>query len=177
MDATMTRIADKIRVHGYSLNPVISIQEVEKFEVQNKILLPNEYRDFITQIGNGGDGPPFYGLFSLNESYDETKKGNREIDNFLSREFPLTEYWVWESEEHWTEEKKKKYNRVFNGNLILGTEGCGMYWTLIVSGPLRGQIWDIADVGAQPCAPSLSFLEWYEYWLDGGSDWWRDFAY
>lgn len=174
MNTIISRIADKIKFKGYKLNPVISIQEVERFELQNKITLPNEYRSFITQIGNGGKGPPYYDLLTLNEAFIETKSFNKECEDFLSKGFPLTDCWVWESEENWSEELKERIKAVYQGILFLGTEGCGQYWTLIISGSLRGQVWNIADVGATPCLPNMSFLEWYEYWLDGGSDWWRE---
>ncbi|MCP4198521.1 MAG: hypothetical protein GY762_15345 [Proteobacteria bacterium] len=46
-----------------------------------------------------------------------------------------------------------------------------MDWILIVTGPEREKVWNRADVGAQPCVPARDFLSWYEYWLDGGKDW------
>ncbi|KNY26930.1 hypothetical protein [Pseudobacteroides cellulosolvens] len=132
---------------------------------------------FITQVGNGGDGPPYYGMYSLDEACINTKEFNKNSNNFLREDFPLKEYWVWENETRWTDELKKKRKCVYYGNFILGTDGCAQYWTLIITGSQRGQVWMLADVGAQPCAPSLSFWDWYEYWLDGGSDWWREFKY
>ncbi|CAM5271445.1 hypothetical protein STANM309S_06406 [Streptomyces tanashiensis] len=32
----------------------------------------------------------------------------------------------------------------------MGTDGCGMYWHLIVTGPQRGHVWQIAGEGAMP---------------------------
>lgn len=141
----------------------------------NRIIIPEEYREFILKVGNGGEGPPFYGLYSLYESINATLKQNKDCKESLSKEFPFSEYWVWE-DEGYTPIVKSKIKLAKQGNLILGEEGCGMYWTLIISGKDRGQIWNFADVGIQPCAPRLNFIEWYEYWLDGGSDWWRDFV-
>ncbi len=59
----------------------------------------------------------------------------------------------------------------FDGHLYLGTEGCGEDWVLVVSGPERGCVWNLSDVGAVPCTPPSDFLEWYERWLDGRSYW------
>jgi hypothetical protein len=94
----------------------------------------------------------------------------------LAKEFPFSDYWIWEEEEHGAD-FKTKLEQIHYGSLILGTDGCGMYWILIVRGKEKGQIWQISDVGIQPCAPRVTFLDWYEYWLDGGSDWWRDFTW
>jgi len=45
-----------------------------------------------------------------------------------------------------------------------------MHWHICAE-----HVWNIADIVATPCFPNMSFLEWYEYWLDGGSDWWREY--
>lgn len=52
--------------HKYSLNPKKTPLELESFEAQHNLTLPQEYRDFLIQLGNGGAGP-YYGLFSLEE--------------------------------------------------------------------------------------------------------------
>jgi hypothetical protein len=38
-------------------------------------------------------------------------------------------------------------------------------------------MWHLTGEGIQPCAPPRDFLSWYEYWLDGHSDWWADFVW
>ena len=68
-------------------------------------------------------------------------------------------------------------SRLRCGNLCLGHQGCGLFFVLVVTGPERGQVWSLGDGGIQPLAPRCNFLEWYEYWLDGGDDWFRDFKY
>ena len=35
------------------------------------------------------------------------------------------------------------------GNLCLETEGCGLYWILIVRGDQRGFVWQLADGGTE----------------------------
>ncbi len=42
-----------------------------------------------------------------------------------------------------------------HGSIVLGTDGCGMYWHLIVTGEHRGQVWSIGGVGAQPFGAQL----------------------
>ncbi len=78
---------------------------------------------------------------------------------------------LWEDDEPWTADKEQLRATVHHGALPLGTDGCGMEWCLVVTGPERGQIWQLTSEGAQPLAPRRTFLSWYEYWLEGGSDW------
>ena len=135
---------------------------VEAFEKSHGITLPEGYRQFVIDIGSGGDyGPPECGLL-------QPGKMTNNLAN-LSKPFPFTKEWCWEDEENPDEQLLEK---VGHGRLILGDDGCGEYWTLIVTGPQRGQIWNLTGEGILPCAPPRDFLSWFEYWLDGGTDWW-----
>lgn len=53
--------------------------------------------------------------------------------------------------------------------------GCGQTWNIIVFGKEYGKMWNYTDVGIAPAAPELSFLEWFEFWLDGGEDYFKEF--
>ena len=53
-------------LHKYRWNPPASPEEVEAFEQKIGVSLPEEYRNFLLQAGNGGAGP-FCGLFSLEQ--------------------------------------------------------------------------------------------------------------
>jgi hypothetical protein len=35
-------------------------------------------------------------------------------------------------------------------------------------------MWWFTGEGIQPCAPRRDFLDWLEYWIDGGDDWWAE---
>jgi hypothetical protein len=87
----------------------------------------------------------------------------------LSKPFPFTKPWVWEDGEASLEGSREDVER---GVIILGTDGCAQYWALVVNGPDFGKVWMLADVGILPLAPGMTFLEWYEAWLDGRRDWW-----
>ncbi len=144
------------------LLPPLPEEEVEAFETQFQIRLPESYRRFLLEIGDAGDGPPDYGLLPLARTV-QTYDGKI---LHPQKPFPLAAYWVWEDDE---EVDEQLLGSVFaDGHLYLGTDGCGQDWVLIVSGEERGNIWQIAGVGAQPCVPRRDFLSWYQYWLLGG---------
>jgi hypothetical protein len=172
LEQRVSRIKNKIAERGLQLNPPASLGEVEFFEARSQVRLPEEYRRFLLEIGDGGGGPPEYGLMKLGQVPKDRGADAGEALEHLHRPFPLTRHWVWEGDEDPKEELRQALN---HGRLHLGTDGCGMYWILIVTGPERGQVWLTADVGIQPCAPRRDFLSWYEYWLDGGREWWADF--
>ncbi|BCM91723.1 hypothetical protein IAD21_03598 [Abditibacteriota bacterium] len=157
----LERIRTKIELRGVHLQPPLSMKEVEEFEATHCVVLPLGYRRFITEIGNGGKGPPAYDWAALGE--------NGDLPQHLDVPFPLTENSVWEGEEEplRTELSSAAWS---GGYLYLGTEGCGMNWVLIVTGLSRGQIWDLCWAGACSVNPRRDFLSWYEYWLDGGRD-------
>ena len=52
--------------HGFRLNPPLTERQVESFEGRYGVVLPIEYRVFITSVANGQAGPA-YGMFSLEE--------------------------------------------------------------------------------------------------------------
>ena len=50
--------------HGFKLNPPLKEFDVAAFEEKHHIRLPDDYRQFITEIGNDGAGP-YFGVFPL----------------------------------------------------------------------------------------------------------------
>jgi SMI1 / KNR4 family (SUKH-1) len=167
----INRIRGKLTAKAIAFKPV-SREEVEAFETEHGIALPEGYRRFVLEIGNGGE--KFYDIVPLGRVPRHFHR--RAEDEFarLANPFPFTKFWVWEAEDSPDEARMEQ---VGDGRLILGDQGCGIYWALIVTGPQRGQMWHLTGEGIQPCAPPRDFLSWYEYWLDGHSDWWADFVW
>jgi hypothetical protein len=101
---------------------------------------------------------------------------SRERD--LSKPFPLTEAWMWEYDERSYKELGPLLEPVLNhGSLVLGTDGCGDYWHLIVTGSHRGHVWLIGGVGVQPFGAEFGyttarsgFSGWVQHWVQG-KDW------
>ncbi|WP_217369620.1 hypothetical protein [Nonomuraea antri] len=62
----------------------------------------------------------------------------------------------------------EKIDEVFDhGSIVLGTDGCGLYWHLIVTGPHRGHVWQISGEGAGPFGISSGepgFAGWVKHW-------------
>ena len=167
--------------HRYKFNSRLSEYSLQSFEQSFSITLPADYKNFLTQIGNGGSGP-YYGLFPLSD-------WNFELDitdnSFLSSAFPHLDKWNLErdfdtnKEDYYeTEEFQKWEENYFSNNHIKGSMrichyGCAIYFLLVVTGNNAGQIWvdDRAnDSGIYPAISKLTgqqmtFFEWYDEWL------------
>lgn len=154
---------------------------VRAFEAEHGVVLPEPYRTFVAEIADGWrPGPPEYGLMPLGEVPRDwgTARPVRE----LGRPFPLTESWFWEDDPRPAEEIDHLLGPVFDhGSLVLGTEGCGMYWHLVVTGPHRGHVWLITGEGAVPFGAPFAFTTadpgftgWTRHWTEGRS--WFDEA-
>ena len=159
------RLQGKVKSRGISLSPPLTEAEVGGFERSNGVSLPPDYREFLLRVGDGGVGPPDYGLCALGKMPSDFDFASPD----LSRPFPFTQPWVWEDGDTSSEGERAD---AYRGVVILGTDGCGQYWALVVSGPDFGKIWMLADVGIQPTTPRMTFTEWFEAWLDGKRDWW-----
>ena len=78
-----------------------------------------------------------------------------------------------------------KFNRTENGDfkdiengiIELIDIGDAQSWNIVVEGDKRGEMWFYTDVGIQPACPAMSFSKWFEYWLDGGTDYFYEFQY
>lgn len=174
--------------HSFVLEPALNHTQVAEFETRWHVELPQEYRDFITKVGNGGAGPA-YGMFSLSKAM--SYRGMNLPADFLSSPFPyqslynpyddpnLTEYWQRSvSGDVTKDEYESRKLKEVAGTLVLCHEGCGYLHLLIVSGSARGQMWldaTVSDGGYVPL--EVGFLDWYERWLDdalagGEGTWW-----
>ena len=184
-------------VHCYQLNAPLSEVELGEFEVAHALILPEPYRTFISELGNGGAGP-FYGLFPLG-FFDATGgplERWKEGDGFagdLSKVFPHREPWnvsdAWfEHSGHFENDDEEDAwirafeNEVWNPELVNGAfpichEGCAIRNLLVVTGPERGNVWtdDRANDGgiypnSEDSKTGASFFEWYSGWIDRSVD-------
>ncbi len=126
-------------------------------------------------------GPPYYGLLPLAQTPQDWGPGRPE--RLLAEPFPLTAAWLWEAEGDEAALSEQEFeDRIApvydHGSLLLGTDGCGMYWHLIVTGPQRGHVWLIDENGAIPFGTrpgtclmlgTPGFLGWVIRWAQGRS--------
>lgn len=167
MKDKLSRIEAKLVAKGHKVNSKASEAHVASFESHHGISLPGEYRSFITLLGNGGPGPPSYGLEPLGFTASDMQSEERRLWTDLpdvATAFPFTRYWVWEEGDISSEGSREQIDY---GSIYIGNDGCGMHWHLIITGPERGIPWMICGEGIQPVCPRRSFLQWYEDWLDG----------
>lgn len=178
-------------VHAFQLNPPLGEAEVSAFEVAHRVTLPNDYRGFLTEAGNGGAGP-YYGLFRLGEMDDGPWREGDGFVGVLAEPFPHVGPWndltgrpefddsraddLESEDEHgerldaWEAEYFRTVN--VNGAVPICHLGCAQRQWLVVTGPEAGNVWDDRRVdhdGLRPVVSDrrrVSFLEWYCGWLD-----------
>lgn len=153
---------------AYTLEPPLTEDQVRACEAQFGVALPLEYRTFVTQVGNGGDGPA-YGVRPLEVVEGRWRWRNIDVPEStdLTEPFPHVDAWtgrdhpLWDQEppkepppgwagryetpwELWWEAVTEAYYRDFRmpGATTIAENGCGFYTMLIINGPCNGQIWE-----------------------------------
>ncbi len=180
--------------HKYKLNPCLSEAEVENLEAKYKITLPNEFREFLLKVGNGGAGPG-YGLIGI----DSVELAKIELlgSDFLSSPFCLDGEWNdLDLLQNRNGDSPDAYydSKLVQGSLLVAEYGCGIEARLVITGTQSGKIWiddRVGEGGIYPltnhCAAffhddpdiednlyesveevkeALSFYEWYDNWLN-----------
>ncbi|SCG01959.1 hypothetical protein GA0115259_107583 [Streptomyces sp. MnatMP-M17] len=159
--------------------PPLGWDAVRAFEREQGIVLPEPYRTLVAEICDGcSEGPAdIDGLIPV--AALPADWGCAQTQRVLSKPFPLTEAWVWEDDPRPYEEIEPLIDEVCNhGSVVLGADGCGMYWHLVVTGPQRGRIWNISDVGAAPFGAAFGhttagdgFAGWVAHWATTRRPW------
>ena len=152
--------------HQYELHRPLAESAIATFEATHGITFPDDYRYFITQIGNGGAGP-YYGLFPFGREdglrdYCTWEEGHMVGD--LSADFPHQDKWnlpdsFWEkmpdpgpdvSEEEedrmmeeWDKQLAEHYwnPKIMNGAIPICHLGCALRQWLVITGPQKGFVW------------------------------------
>ncbi|MFI1355532.1 SMI1/KNR4 family protein [Streptomyces sp. NPDC020898] len=154
---------------------------VRAFEAEHRVVLPEPYRTFVAEVTDGSyAGPPEYGLVGLAELPDDWSDDGTARD--LAKPFPLAQKWLWEEDDGPYEDPDAVIEHVLkHGSIVLGTDGCAINWHLVVTGPQRGHIWHITDVGAMPFGAEFGyttsapgFAGWVAHWAAGNG--WFDMA-
>ena len=137
--------------HEYQWNPPASLKEIEEFEQGTGIVLPDGYRDFLLQAGNGGAGP-FYGLFSLAQVKGwlgwQVEPGETP---YLSPGINLESLeYLFDNDYNWR-----------RGCIPIGSQGDTYFTYLLVTGPDRGRVVYVEYEGSWVFFPrEPDFLSW-----------------
>ena len=141
----------------------MSLDDRDYFQREYDVQLPQDYADFLTQIGNGGTGP-YYGLCSLAKSVDDYP--GHKCRAFLAAPFPLTERFNPCDDDNNKNDDDFFHDRYICGSIVLSHQGCGYYDRLVITGPQAGQVWSDGRVSDQGIAPlGCDFYTWYDRWL------------
>lgn len=132
--------------HRYTLGPPLQEAQVQLFERQYDLQLPEDYRLFLLRVGNGGAGPS-YGMSPLQ---------NLGRTGLLRPFLPPTTLAAFEEEDNCED-----------GVLLLCDHGCAQYSSLVVRGAEVGQMFSLAD-GWLPETP-----RWMDLWRSHDRDWLR----
>ena len=168
-----------VKEQEVSHNPCLSEAEIAAFERKHSITLPDDYRFFISEIGNGGFGPG-HGLLPLNKAIVDFKL--RDKPNIsLNKEFPYQDDWneEWIASFDWDEEYPDTEivdayisTAHIAGCLQISHFGHGCTFLLVVNGNEKGHIWFDGRADYSGLIPKMkdghriSFIEWYVTFLD-----------
>ena len=173
------------REHKYLVNPVLAESEILSFEEKHDLLIPEGYRLFLKEIGNGGAGP-FYGLLPLEDQEGHTVDLDSDFPCTADAPILLSKYKEYDEkiENAETDEEEQalwnlkdtlinqEFINATKGIIFLCHEGCGMCCVLVLRGMAKGTVWwfNFCDyVGVVPILidqKPICFLDWYELWLD-----------
>lgn len=168
--------------HKYRLGKPASAQAVEQFENQYSIQLPEGYKAFMLNIGNGGESyansaaGPYYGIYPLGENVNELIFS--ETEKYIHKPsviFPdmSDDYWktlnqsIEENESITDEEYESEIGKIFGGLLPIGSQGCTYIHAIVINGMHKGRVVNV-DLDRQKPHFTFenNFLDWYERWLD-----------
>ena len=159
--------------HRCLLNPTLDESASQDFEANHHIRLPEDYRTFLREAGNGGAGP-YYGLDRLSLEVPtcdalarpcmvrpemSSRERNRWIAISNTPGLPLMTMVpmmtpVTMFQDRWLQ-----------GCLMITHLGCSCFAMLVVTGEHRGRVFYIGS-SSPYFVHHPDFLSWYERWLD-----------
>ncbi len=171
--------------HGHRLAPRIELEELIRFEASIGARLPEDYRAFLLQIGNGGAGP-YYGLepLAIWETHEAPMAlgtlDEAALQAWYERGAPVRaadprREFVLESPFYSLELANNTClhhpppggAHPLDGCILLCHTGCGETCFLVVRGARSGEVWIDQSQAAWPIrCVGKTFVSWYEHHLD-----------
>lgn len=166
--------------HRYVVHAPATQEAVSDIEKRLAITLPESYRRFLLEVGNGGDGyngsaaGPFYGIYGLNNRLgSEWQPKVVAKPCILSPGISQPDWEALVASLHLRGDlddtaHDMALDTLFGGILTVGSQGCSIYHGLVLNGPYAGRVINLdLDLSASPVfAFESDFLTWYERWLD-----------
>lgn len=168
--------------HKYIINKPTTLKSVMEFETKYSITLPDCYKAFVLEFGNGGIGwqnsaaGPFFGIYALGENINELIYEN--IEKHLKNECIIVpkmtdDFWksltknIDENDEISDEEYEIELGKLWAGILPIGSQGCTYLHGIVLNGQFKGRVVNLDMDRQKPqFAYEVNFLDWYERWLD-----------
>ena len=171
--------------HKYKVGKPLSLSELTEFEKNYNIQLPESYRLFLTEVGNGGNNypksvrgnsasGPNFGIYKLGSflmgAVVNTKYGILEKEAIINSR--LTEF-EWnkmvekavKKEHDNSNEFNNSIANLYSGILTIGYCGGSEYQAIVLNGKEKGRVLFIYD--EIECCPyfakEVNFLDWYEF--------------
>jgi hypothetical protein len=170
--------------HRYQFNPPLKPEELEAFEASQAVRLPEDYRDFLLNVGNGGAGP-CYGIYplrpegSIHPGMANPEHARVDLSVPFRHAEPWEEDWLdqidWDAGERPDDERMEEYleTQHIAGALCICHQGCGDFWLLVVKGNEHGHLWmdgrgTLSGIFPESGAHGgrLTFSQWYLAWLN-----------
>jgi hypothetical protein len=164
-----------------TLGPPLAVDELALIESTIGVTLPDDFRTFVTEIGNGGTSSG-YALLRLGEidfgHGAKTWIGSEEYVHDARAPFPYTEPWNWDKARRdavfeGDDALTAEYWRPIDGAIPLAAESDYQHEWLVVTGPERGKVWHDGRLQQLGWCPWLdatgahrTFASWYEGLLD-----------
>jgi hypothetical protein len=142
--------------HQYKLRPILTEDELQEFGQRHQITLPEEYRLFLKEVGNGGAGHG-YGLYPLSNTTENSQPG---IPFSLASLTPLSDGW---KSMPLIDDERAPDERA-PGVLEIETQGCAHATYLVVNGDTYGTIWKCWSIN-EVYPTGLTFSAWYQQWI------------
>ncbi|MBN9392978.1 MAG: SMI1/KNR4 family protein [Chloroflexi bacterium] len=153
--------------HQLAMNPPLPLDKLLEFEQTYQLKLPEGYRRFLLEVGNGGAGP-YYGILPLEywaEAFSPSWIENSRFDKMGhllgecdAHPHPGKDYGVNEEDDYFLE--------WFKGTITLCDQGCNYHSLLVVRGKEQGRVCYRGMMYEPYYMPDPDFLSWYERWLD-----------
>jgi len=168
--------------HRYEINSPVTILEIRAFEKNYGVQLPDCYKSFLLNIGNGGrsylgsGAGPFFGIYPFGQYMDDLIQGTVEL--YLKNNcvlHPNISQTEWDQkleplyEDNISDEDFEELNgKLYGGIQPIGSQGCSFIHALVLNGPYRGMIinLDRGELSPPKFCEDNHFLDWYERWLN-----------